>query len=268
MTTRNLFKALTVTSALALALAGCGSDDDKDNGDGNGDTTSSLNTIKSGSLTVCSDAPYEPFDVIDGKTFTGFDGDLVTEIAKNLDLELIAIDSAFDPLQSGLALNSGQCDMAASAMTITDERAEKLTFSDGYYDSKQSLLVPVGSDIASIDDLDGKKVGVQNATTGKAYTEENATGAKIVSFPDDAAMFTAIKGGSVDAILQDLPVNLEHTNDGKYEIVEEYSTDEAYGFAFKKEGSEDLVEAVNDELDALRDSGKYQEIYDKYFTAG
>ena len=97
---------------------------------------------------------------------------------------------------------------------------------------------------------------------------EDATGAKIVSFPDDAAMYTALKGGTVDALLQDLPVNLEHTKDGKYEIVEEYSTDEAYGFAFKKEGSEDLVEAVNDELDALRDSGRYQEIYDTYFTAG
>jgi polar amino acid transport system substrate-binding protein len=69
----------------------------------------------------------------------------------------------------------------------------------------------------------------------------------------------------VDAILQDLPVNLEHTKDGKYEIVEEYSTDEQYGFAFKKAGSEELVEAVNEELQALRDSGKYQEIYDKYF---
>jgi polar amino acid transport system substrate-binding protein len=262
MTTRNLFKALAITSALGLALTACGSDDDGDTTD---ETGSTLSTIKSGSLTVCSDAPYEPFDVIEGSTFTGFDGDLVTEIAKNLDLELVAIDSAFDPLQSGLALNAGQCDMAASAMTITPEREEKLTFSDGYYDSKQSLLVPAGSDIASIDDLDGKKVAVQNATTGKAYTEENATGAKVVSFPDDAAMFTAIKGGSVDAILQDLPVNLEHTKDGTYEIVEEYSTDEQYGFAFKKAGSEELVEAVNEELQALRDSGKYQEIYDMYF---
>jgi polar amino acid transport system substrate-binding protein len=262
MTTRNLFKALAITAAMGLALAGCGDDDD---GDTTGDTTPQLSTIKSGSLTVCSDAPYEPFDVIEGSTFTGFDGDLVTEIAKGLDLDLIAIDSAFDPLQSGLALNSGQCDMAASAMTITADREEKLTFSDGYYDSKQSLLVPVGSDIKSIDDLDGKKVAVQNATTGKAYAEENATGAKIVSFPDDAAEFTALKGGTVDAILQDLPVNLEHTKDGKYEIVEEYSTDEQYGFAFKKTGSEELVEAVNEELQALRDSGKYQEIYDKYF---
>lgn len=261
MTTNNVFKGLALSAALALVVSACGgSDDDK-----KADSDSGLSTIKSGSLTVCSDAPYAPFDVIDGSTFTGFDGDLVTEIAKGLDLELVAVDSAFDPLQSGLALKSGQCDMAASAMTITEERQKNLLFSEPYYDSKQSLLVPVGSDIKSIADLDGKKVAVQNATTGKSYAEENAKGAKIVSFPDDTTMFTALKGGSVDAILQDQPVNLEHTKDGKYTIVEEYATDESYGFAFKKDGADELADAVNEELQALRDSGKYQEIYDKYF---
>jgi len=264
MTTMKLFKAVALASALGLALAACGSSDDDNK---NGDSTPSLKTIKDGSLTVCSDAPYEPFDVIDADGFSGFDGDLITEIAKGLDLKLVPVDSAFDPLQSGLALKSNQCDMAASAMTITPEREKNITFSEPYYDSKQSLLVPVGSDIKSIADLDGKKVAVQTATTGKTYAEENAKGAKIVSFPDDTTMFTALKGGSVDAILQDLPVNLVHTEDGKYEIVEEYSTDESYGFAFKKEGAEDLVKAVNDELAALRDSGTYQEIYDKYFKA-
>jgi polar amino acid transport system substrate-binding protein len=263
MTMRTTFRTLALTAALGVALAGCGSDDSGDKTSGS--TASDLDLVKDGALTVCSDAPYEPFDVINGSTFTGFDGDLVTAIAKGLDLKLVPIDSAFDPLQSGLALNSNQCDMAASAMTITDERKKNLTFSDPYYDSKQSLLVPAGSDIKSIADLAGKKVGVQNATTGKSYAEEHAKGAQIVSFPDDSAMFTALKGGSVDALLQDLPVNLEHTKDGKYEIVEDYATDEAYGFAFRKKGDEALVEAVNDQLAELKDSGEYQKIYDKYF---
>lgn len=262
MTSRKL-TALAVITLFTLPLTACG-DDESTPDDGGND--SGISTIAEGKLTVCSDAPYPPFDVIEGTTYTGFDGDLVTAIAAGLDLELVAVDSAFDPLQSGLALNSGQCDMAASAMTITPERQEKLTFSDGYYDSKQSLLVAVGSDIASIADLAGKKVGVQNATTGKSYAEANATDAEIVSFPDDSAMFAALKGGSVDALLQDLPVNLEHTKDGTYTIVEEYPTDEQYGFAFKKTGAEALVEGVNEQLQALRDDGTYQEIYDKYFT--
>lgn len=259
MTLRKL-TALAAITLISLPLTACG-DDESSPG-----TDSGLDTIKSGSLTVCSDAPYEPFDVIEGSSYTGFDGDLVTEIAKGLDLKLVIIDSAFDPLQSGLALKSRQCDMASSAMTITPEREKNLTFSDPYYDSMQSLLVPVGSDIASIADLAGKKVAVQNATTGKTYTEENAPEAKITSFPDDSAMFLALEGGSVDAILQDLPVNLEHTKDGKYEIVEQYQTDEAYGFAFNKTGAEALVEAVNEQLKALRDNGTYQTIYDEYFA--
>ncbi len=262
MTTRKL-TTLAAIALMALPLAACGDDDSGSPGS----TDSGLNTVEDGKLTVCSDAPYEPFDVIDGNTYTGFDGDLVTAIAKGLDLELVAVDSAFEPLQSGLALNSGQCDMASSAMTITEERKQNLTFSEGYYDSKQSLLVAADSDIASIADLDGKRVGVQAGTTGKSYADENAEGAKVTDFPDDSAMFLALQGGQVDALLQDLPVNLEHTRDGKYHIIEEYSTDEEYGFAFKKTGSEDLVDAVNEQLQELRDSGEYQTIYDKYFKA-
>ena len=174
-------------------------------------------------------------------------------------------DSAFDPLQSGLALNSGQCDIGASAMTITPDREKNLDFSDGYYDSKQSLLVPTGSDIKSIDDLAGKKVGVQQGTTGKTYTEENAPDADIVTFPSDAEMYQAIKAGQVDALLQDLPVNLDHANAGGFEIVQEYSTDEQYGLAIKK-GNTALVDDVNEQLKKMRDDGTYDEFYNKYFS--
>src|SRR5690606_20037845 len=117
--------------------------------------------------------------------FKGFDVDIVEAIAEQLDLDVEIKDSSFDALQSGLALNSNQCDLAASAMTITLEREEKIGFSDSYYDSEQSLLVPADSSIASIDDLDGVKVGVQKGTTGQAYAEENASGAELVVFPSD-----------------------------------------------------------------------------------
>jgi polar amino acid transport system substrate-binding protein len=247
---------------LATTLSACGGDDGG-NGGGGGD---SLDLINEGTLTVCSDIPYPPFEMESGGDYTGFDMDLMKEIAAGLDLELSVQDSSFDGLQSGLSLNSSQCDIVASAMTITEEREENIDFTEPYYDSKQSLLVPVGSDIASIDDLAGKKVGVQQGTTGKTYTEENAPDADIISFPSDGEMYPAIQAGQVDALLQDLPVNLSHTEDGKFEIVEEYETDEQYGFAVREEGSEALLEAVNGQLQELRDSGRYQEIYDSYFA--
>jgi polar amino acid transport system substrate-binding protein len=156
-----------------------------------------------------------------------------------------------------------------SSDLITPQREEKLGFSDGYYDSEQSLLVPADSSIASIDDLDGVKVGVQKGTTGEAYANEHASGADIVVFPSDGEMYAAIKAGQVEALLQDLPVNLDHQNDpkaaGEFKVVETYDTGESYGLAMKKDNTA-LIEAVDGALQELRDNGEYQKIYDTYFA--
>lgn len=264
MTTNNVFKALALTSVLGLALTACGSS-------GSSDKTSAsngLNLASSGTLTVCSDVPYPPFEDFDKSSasgFKGFDVDVISKVATGLGVKLKIKDSSFDALQSGQALNAGQCDLVASAMTITADRKKNLDFSDGYYDSEQSLLVPTGSSITAIGDLSGKKVGVQQGTTGKTYAQQNAKGAKIITFPSDAEMYAAIKSGQVDALLQDLPVNLDHTKDGKFAVVEKYSTDEQYGFAIKK-GNTKLVDGVNAQLAKLNSDGEYKKIYDSYFA--
>jgi polar amino acid transport system substrate-binding protein len=263
MSTNRSLTALAIASALALSVSACGSDD----GGGGGGSDSGLDLVKSGTLTVCSDVPYAPFEDFDKSTptgFKGFDVDIVSNIADQMGVKLAIKDSDFDALQSGLLLNSRQCDMAASAMTITPERAERIGFSDPYYDSEQSLLVPTGSDIKSIGDLDGKTLGVQKGTTGEAYAKEHVKGAKIVSMKDDGTEFQALKAGTVDALLQDLPVNLTHTEDGEYTIVEKYDTGEQYGFAFKKDNTA-LLDEVNKDLEKMKGDGTYQKLYDKYF---
>ncbi len=268
MTARAL-KTLSVAATLALALTACGGDSG-DSGSSGSSGDGGPDLISSGTLTVCTDAPYKPFEYPDKSSptgYTGFDMEIVDAIAKSMDLDVSIKDSGFDGLQSGASLAAGQCDMVASAMTITDEREQNLDFSDPYYDSKQSLLAPAGSDIASIDDLAGKKVGVQQGTTGATYAKDNVPeGTNLVSFPSDAELYASIESGGVDAVLQDLPVNLAHTQDGKFEIVQEYNTDEAYGFAVKEDGSEALLKQINTELQNLRDDGTYDTIYDKYFS--
>jgi polar amino acid transport system substrate-binding protein len=260
--TKTAMLAALAAGTLALSACGGGSDESADSGEAGG-----LNLVNEGALTVCSDIPYPPFEFEENGEYTGFDMDLMKEIASGLDLELEVQDVGFDGLQSGAVIAAGQCDVGASAMTITPERAENLTFSEPYYDSLQSLLVPADSDVKSVEDLAGKSVGVQQGTTGETYTRENVPAdTKVVAFPSDAEMYAAIQAGNVDALLQDLPVNLGHTEDGKFTIAEEYKTDEQYGFAFSKEGSEELVSAVNEQLKTLRDDGKYQEIYDTYFA--
>lgn len=271
MTIRNVVRGLALASAMSLVLAACGSDGD-DGDTGTGAAPKELNLINSGTLTVCSDVPYAPFEDFDKDSelgYTGFDIDLVAAIAKGLGVKVAIQDSDFDALQGGVLFNSRQCDLGASAMTINDERAKKFLFSDGYYASKQSLLVPTGSEIKTIADLAGKKVGVQKGTTGEAYTKANAPDADAIQYADDGKMYLALIAGQIDAILQDLPVNLDHQKDakqpGKFTVVETYDTDENYGFGAQKNNTE-LITAVNEELQKLRDSGEYQAIYDKYFA--
>ena len=254
---RSSVLAAAALSALALSACGGGSDSASDSG---------MNLVSEGKLTVCSDIPYPPFEYEENGEYVGFDMDLVKEIASGMGLEASIQDVGFDGLQGGTVLAAGQCDLGASAMTITEERQKNLTFSDPYYDSLQSILVPEGSDITGIEDLAGKKVGVQQGTTGEAYARDNAADAEIISYPSDAELFPALQAGNVDAVLQDLPVNLGHTQEGAFTIAAKFETDESYGFAMAKTGSEELVTAVNEQLATLRDNGKYQEIYDKYFT--
>ncbi|KAD4060230.1 transporter substrate-binding domain-containing protein [Arthrobacter yangruifuii] len=254
--TRTTIAALLAISALSLTACGGGSDTEE----------SGLAMVNEGTLTVCSNVPFKPFEYeVDGE-FTGFDIELTREIAKGMGLEHEVQNVGFDGLQSGTVLAARQCDLIAAAMSITDERAEKLAFSDPYYDSPQTLLVPADSSIASLDDLAGKKVGVQQGTTGESYTRDNAADAEIMSFQTDAELFQALQAGNIDAVIQDEAVNIDHTEDGKFKISGTFATGESYGFAMKKEGSEELVTAVNEQLAALRENGKYQELHDQFFT--
>ena len=271
MPRRHILAGLALVATATLALAGCatGSTGAGDSGTPAADNEYGL--VEAGTLTVCSDVPYPPFEVEDPSTetgYSGFDIVLLGAIAEKIGLKLSVQDVGFDALQSGTTLAAGQCDVGASAMTITDERKANIDFSDPYYDSLQSLLVRTDSGIKSINDLDGKNVGVQQGTTGESYAGEHAKGAQLVQYPSDGELWPAMQAGQIDAILQDQPVNLEHEKaDSAYKIVETYETNESYGFAFAKGEKDALLDAVNGALKELRDNGDYQKIYDEYFTA-
>jgi len=262
--TRRGLLAATASAALLLVTA-CGGDSGEDTAGGEG-----LGLVNDGTLTACSNVPFPPFEIEDPDApsgYSGFDIDLLQAIADEMELDLEVLNVSFEALQSGSTFAAGQCDIGASAITITPEREENLTFTAPYYDSLQSLLVAPDSGIESIADLEGKKVGVQAGTTGLSYAEENATGATVVEYPGNAELWSAIQAGQIDAILQDLPVNIENAAaDPAYVIVEEYTTDEQYGYAMAKDASPELVEGIDTALANLREDGTYQEIYDSYFA--
>ena len=259
-----LYKARTALAAVlalgALTATACSG--------GTAETESGIPLVNDGALTVCSNVPYEPFEYVgDDGEYTGFDMDISREIATGMGLELEVQNASFDGLQSGTVLAANQCDIIAAAMTITDERAKNLAFSDPYYDSLQSLLVPADSGAASLEDLADKKIGIQQGTTGETYARDNAPStAEVIAYQTDGELFQALKAGNINAVLQDLPVNLNHTDEGAFSIAATYPTGESYGLAAKKAGSEELIKEINAQLTDLRDNGKYQEIYDAYFA--
>jgi len=271
-------KTLTLAAsvaALALAFAGCTSSTpaapaSSASGSASSAPAADLKLVTAGTLTVCADVPYPPFEIEDTSApsgYSGFDVDVMNAVATKLGLTLKVIDVDFDALQSGTVLAAGQCDVGASAMTITEERKQNLDFSDPYYDSLQSLLVKTDSGVTNLAGLAGKKIGVQKGTTGKSYATKNAPStAEIVDFPSDAELWPAIQAGQIDAILQDQPVNHTHeVADPSYKIVETYSTDEQYGFALSKDKNPALLAAINAQLTAMRADGTYDTLYKKYF---
>ena len=194
--------------------------------------------------------------------------DLVREMAAGVGngLELAVTVQPFDGIW--LAPKAKTCDMVASAMTITDERKANALFTDGYFDADQSLLVRADdkATYTTLESLKGKTIAVQTGTTGETYAQENAKDSTLKSFDEPAAMFLALEGKQVDAILQDLPVNAERAlKDDKTALTATFTTGEQYGFAVSQDNTA-LADALNAGIAELKSNGKYDEIYGKYFA--
>jgi polar amino acid transport system substrate-binding protein len=260
MTTRT-GKTLAAAALLSLALTGCATDENST------ETESGAKIIEEGSLTVCTHLPYEPFQYNeDGKT-VGFDVDMMDLVAEELGVEQKIFDTPFEGIQSGQALNTGKCDVAAAGMTITDERAEVIDFSEPYFDATQALLVKKDSGIASLEDLAGKSLAVQEGTTGAIYAEENAPeDTELRSFEDLALLQTAVKTGQVDAGINDNGVLYDYIKDNpELDVPAEFDTGEQYGFAVAKDKNDELLKTVNDVIAGAKEDGTYDEIYEKWF---
>lgn len=264
--------ALPLLTVAALLLGACGGDDAAETPEttaasGGSGGIEGVELVNDGQLTVCSDMPYKPFEFDeDGKT-TGFDFDVVSAIGDQLGVEVEFKTTPFDSIIP--ALVAGDCDMIASAMTITDERKEKVAFTTAYFDADQSLLVlkENAEKFATLEDLAGKTIGVQMETTGATYAADNKPeGATIKEFSTGDEIFPALISGDVDAALQDLPVNAYRaaTAPDQFVVTQTFPTGEQYGFAVTKENTA-LLEALDGALTTVREDGTYDTIYAEWF---
>ena len=258
-------RVFAAIAALSLVVAACGGSSDSS------DTTTAgggaLELVKDGALTVCSDAPYEPFEFqAEDGTWTGFDMDIMRKIAESNGLELEVSVQPFDGIW--LAPAAGKCDVVASSMTITEERTQAADFTDSYFNAFQSLLVrKADAEVyTTLESLKGKTIAVQTGTTGESYAKANATDSKIQSFDEASAMFLALESNQVDAVLQDYLINKERADkQGTSAVSAKFEeSPEEYGFAVEK-GNTTLLQILNKGIKDLRDSGDYDTIYNKYF---
>jgi polar amino acid transport system substrate-binding protein len=258
---KRTFTTLAAASLLSLGLAGCAADTETTT------TASGVDVITPKKLTVCTHLPYEPFQYNKGGEVVGFDVDLMDLVAKDLDLEQEIVNTPFETIETGQAMATGKCDIAAAGMTITEERDQVIDFSDPYFEATQALLVKKGAGYDSLESLDGKTLGVQVGTTGEEYANENAPeGVELKVFEDLALLLEAVKSGTIDAAINDNTVLLDYADKNPdTEMTAEFETGEQYGFGVAEGENADLIDAVNKAFEEAHEDGTYDKLFEKYF---
>ncbi|NQP52250.1 ABC transporter permease subunit [Streptococcus suis] len=233
-----------------------------------GNASAKATPVKS-SYTIVADSSFAPFEYQDESgNYVGIDMELIKAIAENQGFTITIQNPGFDAALN--AVQAGQADAVIAGMSITDARKEIFDFSDAYYSSNILLAVKNGSDVTSYEDLKGKTVGAKNGTASYTFLDTNKDkyGYTLKAFDEASGMYDSLNSGSIDALMDDEAVLLYAIQQGRNfatPIPGEKSGE--YGFAVKKGANPELIEMFNNGLAALVESGKYDEILNKYFNS-
>lgn len=253
MSKKILLLCAALLMVVVMAIAGCGKDNAKSDAK---------------VLRVGTEATYAPFEFQEenSKDYTGFDMDLIRAVGKQMGYEVQINNIAFDGLIP--ALEAGNIDVAASGMTITEERAKKILFSEPYYQAGITVMVKEGDNsIKSFEDLSGKRVAVQIGTVS-AEAASKIPNAQVREFNNSSDVFLELGIGGVDAVINDLPVSayyLQQNPTCGNKLLPEVRSVESYGFAMSKKNA-DLKAKIDAALDELKKNGEYEKIYMKWFN--
>lgn len=225
-----------------------------------------------GTLIMATNAEFPPYEYHDssqtgpdGTDIVGIDAEIAGAIAEKLGKELVIEDIAFDSLIP--ELQSGKADLVAAGMTVTEDRLVNVDFSDTYATAVQSIIVTSDSEIAGPDDLAGKKIGVQQGTTGDLYATDDFGDENIDRYPKGVDAVQALIQGKVDAVIIDNePAKVFVGDNDNLKLLDTAYAEEEYAIAVKK-GNTELLEQINSVIQELKDSGEMDEIIGKYITA-
>ena len=271
---RRSFLAAAAVSAAALAMTACGGSASSAASSVASSAASStaassgaaaLSTVLAGKLTMATNATFPPYEMTtDSGEIEGIDVDTAKAIAEKLGLELQVDDMEFDAAL--LSVQQGKADIVMAGVTVTDERKAVMDFSDSYATGIQSIIVPNDSDIASPDDLAGKKIGTQRGTTGYIYCSDDFGEDSVVAYDSGLTAVQALNNGQVDAVVIDNAPATEYVaaNPG-LKVLDTSYAEEDYAIGMAKGSA--LEDAINKALEELKEDGTLQSIVDKYINA-
>ncbi|EGG1782449.1 transporter substrate-binding domain-containing protein [Campylobacter coli] len=207
---------------------------------------------------------YKPFNYKQDSKLTGFDTDLVEEIAQKNDIEIVWVETNFDGLIP--ALKAGKIDMIASAMSATDERRQSVDFTKPYYMSKNLYIKLKNNEaLQTKTDLEGKKIGVQLGTL-QENTAKAIKDVQVQSNKDLNIAVLALKNNKIDAILadQDTAKGFLAENPDLVSFYQETDGGEGFSFAFDKDKQKEVIEIFNKGIDEAKANGFYDSLVKKY----
>ncbi len=213
---------------------------------------------------VMGTAPgFKPFEYSEKGQIIGFDIDLAKEVANDYNKKLVIEEMNFDGLIA--ALQAGKIHFVAAGMTVTEDRAKSIDFSNSYYSASQMIVVHNSNNqIKSKDDLKGKKVGVQLGTTGDEMAKK--MGLNRVQFSAVPAVLQELRSGRIDAvILDDAPARIYTKTNPDIKVLDQKLSEEQYAMAVAK-GHPELLKQINHTIARVKQDGTYEKLIDKFFT--
>ena len=249
--------SIMLVMTMMLSLCACGGKSGSQSSD------KGFATVSDGVLTMATNAYFPPYEYYEGDKVVGIDAEIAQAVADKLGLTLKIEDMEFDSIIT--AVSTGKADMGLAGMTVTEERKQNVNFSDTYATGVQVVIVPEGSDIASIDDLyNDKKIGVQLATTGDIYCCDDFGTDHVEEYNKGNDAVMALVSGKIDAVVIDNNPAKSYVaaNEGLKILETEYVTEE-YAACLNKENTA-LLEAVNGALAELKADGTLDKIIGKY----
>lgn len=198
-------------------------------------------------------------------SFEGFEVDLVREIAERIGAEVELQDMGFQALFA--ATTSGRIDMAISSITITDERLENQSFTQGYYDADLALATNRDSEVTALEDLEGKTVAVLSSSTGEMWAQEHEEEygfAEIRGYNNQQDMVLDTQLGRADGAISDITgFEFMFQNMPQMHVVERIPSGDMYGIMMAKNHPQ--LKAVNGAITEMKEDGTLAELYAKWF---